>query len=186
MSASATPDRNEAPLVWRLATLDDLSAIMTIQDQVHTLLPEREAVFADKLHAFAQGCGVLVDDRGRAVGYGISHPWLLDDVPPLDTELPALPRQADCLFVHDVALLPLARGRGAGRAFVVQASGIAAGRGYRALALVSVYGTAPLWGSCGFAPRTSAALEDKLAAYGAGAVYMTTLPMGATPVRAAR
>lgn len=165
----ATPSSG---LAWQPARPADLDAIMAIQGQVHTLLPERLEVFAAKLALCPEGCGILTAGTA-ALGYGFTHPWLLGSVPPLDTVIAALPAAPDCLFLHDVALLPAARGRGAGRAYVAAMRALAAARDLEALALVSVYDSLPVWEACGFQTRAAeSGLRQKLASYGETARYM--------------
>src|SRR5207244_4287137 len=102
---------------WRQATTDDLDAIDAIGNGIHLSLPERPEVFAEKLNLFPSGCRVLIYS-GEIVGYGISHPWHLNKIPPLDTFLNTLPSQPDCIFIHDVVVLPSARGHGAAQRFI--------------------------------------------------------------------
>ncbi|QQS15055.1 MAG: GNAT family N-acetyltransferase [Rhodospirillales bacterium] len=109
---------------------------------------------------------------GAVVGYGIAHPWTLRDVPKLDHVLGALPPTPDCVFIHDVAILPAARGHRASAAFVERMRDIARGLDIRALALVSVYDTRPVWSRYGFRAVDDAALAPALAPYGADARYM--------------
>jgi GNAT superfamily N-acetyltransferase len=170
---SETADAAAPPApAWRRATTGDLDAIMAIQDEAHPALSERRLVLADKLAAFAAGCLVLAE-AGAVVGYGIAHPWTLGAVPPLDRLLGPLPRAPTCLFIHDVALRPGARGRGGARAFLAQAAVTARGAQCPVLALVSVAGTAPVWTACGFAPAALSATAGGLDSYGEAARYMT-------------
>jgi len=154
---------------WQALTAADLAVLCGIAGRVHPALPERAEVFAEKLRLFPAGCLKWVSG-GRMAGYGLAHPWALNSAPGLDAFMYALPGNAGCLYIHDVALLPEARGQGAARAFVLYAERLARGRGLGALALVSVYGTGPLWESCGFRPAGTAATG--LASYGPGAEYM--------------
>ena len=156
--------------IWRPARAADLPAIARIAAQIHPALPERAEIFAEKLALFPEGCFVLMR-RGAPVGYGVSHPWRGHGIPPLDTFLTALPSAAECLFLHDVAILPEARGHGAGR-FVEIVAAVAHARKLAALALVAVYGTQPLWSRLGFAVVPDPALAPKLEPYGEGAAYM--------------
>lgn len=117
------------------------------------------------------GCSVLDTDQG-IVGYGLAHPWMRYRIPPLDGFLRGLPDGADCLYVHDVAVLPDFRG-GVVRAYVAEIETLAGASGITTLALVSVYGTRLLWERMGFRTLTAdAELRAKLASYGDGATYM--------------
>ena len=161
------------PARWRPAAEADLDAIVEIQDAVHTIASESRAVFASKRRAFPRGSLVLVR-AGATIGYGVFHPWMLDDIPPLHALPFRAPYRPECLFVHDVALLPEARRHGAGGALVEIARREARHMGLSWLALVSVYGTVPIWSRYGFAVRaTSAAATQHLAGYGDTARYMT-------------
>lgn len=153
---------------WLPLAEGDLAALCAAAARLHPGLPERPEVFAEKLRLCPEGCRKL-EAGGALAGYAIGHPWTLGSAPKLDAFLGALPAAPDCFYIHDVAVLPAARGLGAAAAYVDYAAGLARGRGLRALALVSVYGTAPLWARLGFAP----AAGPGLASYGPGAVYMT-------------
>lgn len=159
------------PPLWFPLTPADLAAVRALADLAHPALPEREAVFAEKLRLFPPGCRRLEYD-GRLIGYGIAHPWLADEPPPLDTLLGALPAAADCLHLHDAVVAPEARGHGLAARYVAEMHTIARAHGLHALTLVSVYGTHPLWARCGFRIRTPALAPAKLAAYGATACAM--------------
>lgn len=156
---------------WRPARTSDLAAISAIAARIHPALSERAEVLAEKMRLCPDGCGVLDTDQG-IVGYGLAHPWMQHRIPPLDGFLQELPDRADCLYVHDVAVLPDFRG-GVARAYVADVEKLARASGIAKLALVSVYGTRPLWERIGFRAVTAdAELRAKLASYGDGATYM--------------
>jgi hypothetical protein len=52
---------------WRPVKPSDLEIINRIADSIHTGLPERPEVFAEKAELFPQGCMLLTDD-GTPVG----------------------------------------------------------------------------------------------------------------------
>lgn len=156
---------------WRPMRADDLAAVKQISDIVHRDLPERIEVLADKRALFPVGAFVIESD-GALAGYALTHPFPLGALPALDTTIGAPPAGSDCLYLHDIALLPVSRGRGAARSMVDMLAGIAAAHGLRALALTSVYGTEPFWRSCGFAPAEAPGMAGKLASYGGPATYM--------------
>jgi GNAT superfamily N-acetyltransferase len=156
---------------WRPAHASDLPAISAIAARIHPDLPESPEVFAEKMRLYPDGCRALVVNDAVS-GYGLAHPWKQNEIPPLDGFLERLPDAADCLYVHDVAVLPDFRG-GVARAYVATIEGLARTSGIAALALVSVYGTHVLWERLGFRPVTpEAALRAKLTSYGASATYM--------------
>lgn len=159
-------------LHWRAARPDDLASIVAIAARVHPALPERAEVLADKLRLFPAGCAVLVADDTPA-GYGLAHPWMRQHIPLLDHLLGAIPAEADCLYIHDVAILPEWRGRGALHRYLASVVHLARSAGIGSLALVSVYGTQAMWARAGFhTVEADATLAAKLASYGESATYM--------------
>lgn len=170
---------HDASALWRAMTAADLDRILAIADIVHPDYPEERGVFEERLALYPAGCRVA-ECRGEAIGYGVMHPGRLGVPPPLDTPLGGLPADADCLYLHDIALLPEARGTGLGAAVLGYAHGLAAREGWRWLALTSTPGARSYWDRVGFAPYTDGgpALAAKLASYGGGMSYMTA------PVRA--
>lgn len=156
---------------WRPALASDLRAIVAIAARIHPELHERSEVFADKIKLYPAGSRVLVAGDTIA-GYGLAHPWNLHHVPPLDSLLERLPGDADCLYIHDVAVLLDFRG-GVARDYVADIAQLAHASGIATLALVSVYATRPLWERLGFHPvKADAGLRAKLASYGDNATYM--------------
>ncbi|WP_298242124.1 GNAT family N-acetyltransferase [uncultured Bradyrhizobium sp.] len=156
---------------WRPARVSDFRAIVAIAAQIHPDLPERPEVFMEKMQLYPPGCRVLASED-TVDGYGLAHPWTRHKIPQLDGFLERLPEHADCLYVHDVAVLPDRRG-GVARDYIAEIAELARASGITTLALVSVYATRPLWERLGFRAVTAdAALRGKLASYGEGATYM--------------
>ena len=60
----------------------------------------------------------MLEKDGVAAGYALAHPFRFGALPALDALLHALPAGADCLYLHDIAILADARGGGAARALV--------------------------------------------------------------------
>ena len=160
-----------SPHAWEPLHLCDANAVYSLAGSVHTELPERIEVFADRILLFQEGCRKIVRS-GRLAGYGIAHPGVLDSPPPLDSILGAIPECPDCLHLHDAVVMPELRGHGAGPAYLEEMAAVAQAHGITMLTLVSVYGTNRLWTRCGFTIRNTPALAVKLAAYGPTACYM--------------
>ena len=87
------------------------------------------------------------------LGYLIAHPWIAEDLPPLNVMLPGLPESARTLFIHDLALAPEARGRGIAPALV--RAGLARGRelGLTDASLLAIQNSSGFWQKQGFMPR---------------------------------
>ena len=153
---------------------DDLASVSRIGDVVHPAYPESDAVIAERLRLFPEGCRTAVRPDGTAVGYSVAHPGTLFAPPALDTALGGLPDRADCLYLHDVALLPAARGAGLGGRLLDDLAAIARGHGLAVLALTAVNRSEPYWRRHGFSRSQgeSPALAAKLASYGADAAYL--------------
>jgi ribosomal protein S18 acetylase RimI-like enzyme len=139
--------------------------------RIHTSLPEKPEVFAEKFRLFPDGCQKLVSEN-KMVGYGISHPWVLSSIPPLDEFLVLLPQNPECIYIHDVVVLPEARGNNAAQRYVDHIKRLAAKMSILSLALVSVYGTDALWNRFGFRAIQDDGLKRKLISYGVTAKYM--------------
>lgn len=161
---------------WRQMSDADLDRVMDIAAIVHAGFFERRAVFAERLALYPQGCWIAQEEGGDAVlGYAFLHPARLGQPPSLDSFLQQLDAQADCLYLHDVALLPAARGAGLGQALLQRLLALMQREAHAHAALVAVHGSAPYWRRCGFEAQTevSAALREKLRSYDEKALYMT-------------
>lgn len=152
---------------WRAMRAADLAAVRAIAAAVHPAYPEDDAVFAERLALFPQGCLML--DRG---GYVLAHPWRHAAPPALNTRLGVLPAAPEVLYLHDIALLPAARGQGMARAALGLLEAVAAAQRLGEIALVSVGEAGAFWAAQGFAAAALPELADKLASYDARAAYM--------------
>ena len=152
-------------------TATDLPAVLAVAAVVHPGYPEDEAVFAERLRLFPLGCLVL-DGPVGPIGYVVAHPWRRAAPPALNSLLGALPSQAGCFYIHDLALLPQARGSGAGGIAAARLAEIAADAGLSCLALVAIDGSSGFWRRQGFREVHAPALAEKLASYDDAACYM--------------
>lgn len=156
-------------------TVADLAEVDAIAEIVHPGYPEPPEVPAERLRLFPQGCFLAEVEGSGAIGYAISHPGVLGRPPALASLLGGLPEGADCLYLHDVALLPAARGAGLGGDLVARLHALARLCGFRHLALTAVGGSVPYWRRHGFSPFAGdEALAAKLASYDGDAAYMVS------------
>lgn len=165
-----------ADMSWRGMTDFDLPAVNEIAAQVHPGFFEAPEVLAEKHHLYRNGTHIL-EVGTRVSGYVISHPWRRGSVPALNMLLGHLPEAADTYYIHDIALLPLARRIGAAADIVSALSKHAGAGGFKTMSLVAVNGSEGFWRRQGFAPVEMAELNDKLMSYAPDARYMVK-PLG--------
>jgi GNAT superfamily N-acetyltransferase len=134
---------------WRPMRVADIPSVAAISDAVHGDYTEQAAVYANRLQLHPRGCWLLERD-GKAIGYLISHPWEGTQPPALNQLIEALPEPADHYYLHDLALLPDARGTGAAQAAIVIVLDRAGKAGARRIALTAVNGADAFWGRNGF------------------------------------
>ena len=149
----------------------DLPAVCAMAAAVHRDFPEEAAIFAERLALAPDGCFILRREE-VAWGYLLSHPWRLRQPPPLNSLLHALPDKADTLYIHDLALLPQARGQGAASSIISKLEDLARLRQVSSMSLIAVSGSSPFWSRHGFAAWSAPEMAGKLGSYSAGAVYM--------------
>jgi ribosomal protein S18 acetylase RimI-like enzyme len=158
-------------VLWRPMTATDLPAVLAVAAVVHPDYPEDEAVFAERLRLFPHGCFVLDGPKGL-LGYVVSHPCHRGAPPALNTLLGRLPEAPGAFYIHDLALLPAARGSGAGRLIVEQLVALAREVRQPRLALVAVNDSSRFWQRQGFREMHDPALAAKLASYDDAARYL--------------
>lgn len=134
---------------WRAMRAGDLPAVVAIADAVHGEFTEPLAVYAERLALYPDGCRVFEVD-GAVVGLLVTHPWHDGAVPKIGALLGALPAEADIYYFHDIALLPAARGTGAGAAAAAFVLAQAKAAGCREIRLVAVNGADSYWAAQGF------------------------------------
>jgi ribosomal protein S18 acetylase RimI-like enzyme len=154
----------------------DIAEILAVAAVVHPSYPEDPAVFADRFRLYPAGCLVLDGDRGEGdrgiAAYLISHPWLHGRPPKLNRLLGALPAEPTTYYIHDLALLPRARGAGAASAAVGMLAEHAASAGFSTLSLVAVNDSAGFWRRRGFHTVADPAIDQSLASYDQAACFM--------------
>ncbi len=156
---------------WRTLRADDLPEVEAIAAQVHPDFPEDGAVFAERLRLAPDGVHLL-EIAGAPAGYFITHPWRYGKLPALNALLGAIPPDADTWYLHDLALLPAARGTGAAGAIVASVLAHARQKGFAIASLVAVNGSVPFWQRQGFIVNEDPALREKLATYEDAARFM--------------
>lgn len=156
---------------WRPMAEGDLDAVMDIAALLHPDNPERREVFESRL-ALAPECCRVLDGGSGPLGYALAHPSRLYKPLPLDTVLGALTDAPQCLYLHDIAVLPQAQGAGATALLLDHLRHIARRDSIGALALVAVNDSVGYWQRHGFAVVDAPDLAAILGSYGGGGCYM--------------
>ena len=156
---------------WRPMTPQDLGQVQALADAIHVSHPEDSEVLAERQRLYPQGCFMLIEDE-RAIGYALTHPWRLAEPPPLNKLLCAIPSPATTYYIHDVALLPAARGKGYAAQITDRLVAHAREAGFDNLSLVAVNKSQVFWEKAGFRVIAVPDLRPKLASYGPDAALM--------------
>jgi GNAT superfamily N-acetyltransferase len=148
----------------------DLAAVEKIAAIVHPGLYEAPEVLAERQRLYRNGC-YLLEIGERPAGYVLSHPWR-DEPPALDSMLGEIPADATTYYLHDLALLPVARRIGAASQIVGALTKHALARGFATMSLAAVNGSVGFWERHGFTVAHRPDLAGKLASYESDARFM--------------
>ncbi|MBV2131276.1 GNAT family N-acetyltransferase [Pseudomonas sp. MAP12] len=151
----------------------DIAAVLAIQEESYASeLLESTAIIRQRLLAFPDLAWVAEDAHG-VCAYLFGYRSHAGKVTPLDGAF-AEPADADCLYLHDLAVARRAGGRGIGLALVQRLLDQGRTGRLRYSALVSVQGSQAFWSRLGYAAEAAldSAQQRNLASYGVPAVYM--------------
>ena len=162
-------DHTEA--FWRAMTPEDILGVAAVAGVVYPGFYEAAEVFAERQRLFPQGAKIFERHR-QMIGYALSHPWHRGELPRLNSLLGAIPQDASTYYIHDLALLPEARGARAAGKLVGSFEILARSLSFSSMSLVAVNGSRRFWETRGFYVVDSPALSLKLASYEGAAALM--------------
>lgn len=162
---------NLKDVAWRAMTAYDLEAVADIAGVVHPDFYESPEVLAERQQLYRNGC-YLLEIGLKPAGYVLSHPWREGTLPALNEPLGAIPDNASTYYIHDLALLPVARRIGAASHIVAALVKHAEFGGFATMSLVAVNGSQGFWEKHGFAVADSPDLVAKLESYAPDARLM--------------
>lgn len=168
-------------VAWRAMTGYDMAAVAEIAGIVHPGFFESTEVLAERQSLYRNGA-YLLEVNERPAGYVLSHPWRMGILPTLNTLLGSLPEDADTYYIHDLALLPMARRVGAARFIIDALAKHAMALGFPTLSLVSVNNSQAYWERQGFAVVDIPELFPKLLSYEPEARLMVRPLQAALPI----
>jgi len=163
----------ERTLLWRAMTARDIAEVQRISDLIHPDYPERDDVVTEKLMLAPFSHFIAEDSEGVVRGYAVAYPWIANDMPQLDVFIRKLPDKPEVLYIHDVALLPSARGGPLVSDLLKRLSQVARSQNLSGFTLAAMYGSEAAWFRHGFwRVEARDKLVDQLAPYGP-AVFMS-------------
>jgi predicted N-acetyltransferase YhbS len=151
----------------------DMDSIMQIQALCYSGdIPESRHAISAKLQASPTTCFVA-QDGSQIIAYLIAVPWLTQAPPNLNAPTCVLPAYPDCLYLHDLSVVPSARGSKIGSTLVARLFDLCRLLSHSQMSLVAVQNSAAYWRRFGFASQIlNSLLRDKLASYGEGSEFM--------------
>ena len=153
---------NPPEFILRSIEPSDWPEVDRIQRTAFSAEAVEEIATIRRLAELAPTTCLIAVSGSEFLGYLIAHPWIAEDLPPLNVMLPGLPESAQTLFIHDLALAPEARGRGIAPALVRAGLARAREQGLTDASLLSIQNSSGFWCKQGFEPRLD--LADKVRA----------------------
>lgn len=153
---------------------DDLRALLNIERACYPqALNESESVMQARLAQAPDTCWMLLRET-TPVGYLLAYRSTLGAITPLNGAF-CVAAKANCLYLHDLAILPEQQGTGAGQALIAHARQWAVAQQLFDAALVSVGNRVSYWTLNEFriAEMLSGEQRAALLSYGEDARYMT-------------
>ncbi|RBA25198.1 GNAT family N-acetyltransferase [Herminiimonas fonticola] len=164
-------DTSNQQFCWRSMREDDLATVIAIAARLHPTYPEDEQIYTERLALYPNGC-LILEVNCNAVGYAISHPWLDRQAPALNSLLQALPTCPSTYYIHDVALLPAARGLGAVEQLLANLLTAAQAHGLSTMSLTAVNNSHDFWARHGFVAIDDPVLPEKMNSYDFAARFL--------------
>ena len=151
----------------------DLDAVLAIQDACYTeIVPESKEAYIKKLQLSPSSCFVA-HHLGNMVGYLIAIPSQLQALPALNSTLLSSADSANCLYLHDLAVIPAASGLGVGKVLVHRFFQSMSFLGFEQAALIAIQNAAGFWQKQGFVvSEPIGASKQALRSYGADGCVM--------------
>lgn len=164
----------------RPARRADIPEILRIQAQCYTEIePETAPAYLNKLEQ-APDCAFVMAGagNGQVLAYLFALPIQIEAPPALDAHDFVCPANADCLYLHDLAIAPDARGLGLSRPLMQAFFAAAQARRLPWASLIAIQDSQAFWQAYGFASSElsrRADMQNKLRSYGAASYLLQKL-----------
>lgn len=135
--------------IVRTMTLGDLAAIERIQSEAYSgYFLESADVIAQRF-MLSPATAWVAEHEGQVCAYLVGYWSRVGKVNPLNAPFSVV-KHADCLYLHDLALLKSAQGYGLAKKLISAANEFALNNSARAMALLSVQNSKEFWQGFGF------------------------------------
>jgi predicted N-acetyltransferase YhbS len=152
----------------------DISSVLRIECMCYIeahLIESRESLRA-KFIASPSTC-YIANQEDKVIGHLISIPWCFENPPELNMLTCDLPSNPDCLYLHDLAVVPNVRKAGVGRALVEKFFERCKALNFKRASLIAVQNSKSYWNQYGFrSVQPTTILRSKLLNYGNNVEYM--------------
>jgi GNAT superfamily N-acetyltransferase len=158
----------------RLMQVTDIPALLVIQEQAYGVeMFEDAEVIEQRLHIAPETAWVAETDAG-VQAYLVTYPSRLGALTALGDNFQCA-ADADCLYLHDLAVATAAGGCGLGQALIAAATRYAEEKGYGFSSLISVQNSVGFWQRRGYGvvENLNPAQQLLLATYTGPAYYMS-------------
>lgn len=147
--------------------IDELESVLNIQQQCYSdaFLESRES-FADKLRVSGHCLGLT--DNGELIAYAIALPWTHLKELKLNSVGASESASTNCLYIHDIAVLPRYQGKGLAELLMRELAKKACLAGFSWIDLVAVQNSSSRWARMGFINSVLS-----VASYGMNSIAMT-------------
>ena len=143
---------------------NDIAAVLEVQRKCYsTELIEAGETFEKKMAFYPEGC-LGIEEDGELGAYVFCHPWIASQIVPLDFDMKAMPDHCDCLYIHDISVVPAWRGRKVAAELLASVFALARRNQLGKLSLVAVQSSEPFWAKQGFHPVRSFSYSDNVVA----------------------
>lgn len=162
-------------MLIRPMTSTDLPGVLAVQQRCYApAFHEPPAAFASKLSGAPATCWVAASADDGIVAYLVSLPVDAHSLPALHAAQWQPPAQAQWLYLHDLAVAPLARGQSLAPRLVTQAQQSARAMRLKQMVLVAVQDSEGFWQQQGFVAQAlpTGASTGKLDSFGPHARFM--------------
>ena len=128
----------------------DILAMLDVQRECYPpKLLESTETFLNKMRLFAEGSLGCFSEK-RLCAYVFFHPWIKGVVVPLDYVIGSIPPEPDCIYIHDLAVLPAYRRKKIAEQLIWKVFEIGKQLSIRSYSLVAVQSSEGFWRRFGF------------------------------------